>query len=316
MPRVLVTFLFGGVAGLVSGQAYGYVSKRNLNKENSKYDIQKKLTTQWSKPYEPTYWDWNWDGREKAYQDQKKAEKHEKEMLKSNSDHNSNIKGTDVAHKRDINNNYIANTRTKNKPLKLANATRNILLIRHGQYNTAGEKDVDHTLTKNGIEQATSTGKHLKKTDLPFSKLIVSTMTRAQETANLVEAQLTNLPFTRSATHLLREGAPFPPEPPIHTWRPDDKFLDEGVRIEEAFKTFFHRADVHQTEDSYEIVVCHANVIRYIVCRALQMPPEAWLRMSLQHASITWLSIRPSGRVTLRSLGDGGHIPLPLKTFS
>lgn len=48
-------------------------------------------------------------------------------------------------------------------------------------------------------------------------------MTRAQETANLVEAQLTNLPFTRSATHLLREGAPFPPEPPIHTWRPDDK---------------------------------------------------------------------------------------------
>lgn len=56
------------------------------------------------------------------------------------------------------------------------------------------------------------------------------------------------------------------------------------------------------------MIVCHANVIRYFVCRALQIPPEAWLRMSLDHASITWISIQPSGRVTLRHLGDSGHI--------
>lgn len=43
--------------------------------------------------------------------------------------------------------------------------------------------------------------------------------------------------------------------------------------------------------------------------RAMQFPPEAWLRLSLNHASITWLSILPSGRVILRSLGDSGHMP-------
>lgn len=43
--------------------------------------------------------------------------------------------------------------------------------------------------------------------------------------------------------------------------------------------------------------------------RALQFPPEAWLRLSLNHASITWLSITPSGRVILRALGDSGHMP-------
>lgn len=43
--------------------------------------------------------------------------------------------------------------------------------------------------------------------------------------------------------------------------------------------------------------------------RALQIPPEAWLRFSLNHASITWISIQPSGRVTVRLLGDSGHIP-------
>lgn len=49
-------------------------------------------------------------------------------------------------------------------------------------------------------------------------------------------------------------------------------------------------------------------------CSALQIPPEAWLRISLNHASITWLTIQPSGRVTLRQLGDSGHMPLDLVT--
>jgi len=43
--------------------------------------------------------------------------------------------------------------------------------------------------------------------------------------------------------------------------------------------------------------------------RALQFPPEAWLRMSLHNSSLTWIAIRPSGRVVLRALGDCGHIP-------
>jgi len=41
----------------------------------------------------------------------------------------------------------------------------------------------------------------------------------------------------------------------------------------------------------------------------LQFPPEAWLRLSLHHASITWISVMPSGRVILRTLGDTGHMP-------
>lgn len=51
------------------------------------------------------------------------------------------------------------------------------------------------------------------------------------------------------------------------------------------------------------------NNYSIFICSALQIPPEAWLRISLNHASITWISIQPSGRVTLRLLGDSGHIP-------
>ncbi len=70
-----------------------------------------------------------------------------------------------------------------------------------------------------------------------------------------------------------------------------------------------------QEEDSYDVVVCHANVIRYFVCKALQLPPEAWLRFSLPHCSITIISIRPSGTVSVRCLGDSGFLPPDAITY-
>lgn len=108
---------------------------------------------------------------------------------------------------------------------------------------------------------------------------------------------------------LLREGAPIEPVPPVTHWKPDAVYHEDGARIEAAFRRYIHRADPRQKEDSYEIIVCHANVIRYFVCRALQFPPEGWLRIGLNNGSITWLTIRPSGRVALRTLGDSGFMP-------
>ena len=55
---------------------------------------------------------------------------------------------------------------------------------------------------------------------------------------------------------------------------------------------------------SQEICFCH-----FSLCRALQFPPEAWLRISLHNGSITLLAIRPDGRVSIRQLGDCGHMP-------
>lgn len=47
----------------------------------------------------------------------------------------------------------------------------------------------------------------------------------------------------------------------------------------------------------------------FLLNRALQFPPEGWLRMSLNNGSITHLVIRPNGRVALRTLGDTGFMP-------
>nr|XP_034955220.1 serine/threonine-protein phosphatase PGAM5, mitochondrial isoform X2 [Zootoca vivipara] len=225
------------------------------------------------------YWDDNWDRREPlALMNLKK--KNEETGEEEDSSH--------LAHYK-------------------AKATRHIFLIRHSQYNTDGNSDKERILTKLGREQAELTGQRLASLGLKFDKIVHSSMTRATETTNIISKHLPGV--KKSSTDLLREGAPIEPNPPSSHWKPEAVYYEDGARIEAAFRNYIHRADVKQEEDSYEIYVCHANVIRYIVCRALQFPPEGWLRISLNNGSITHLVIRPSGKVALRLLGDTGFMP-------
>ncbi|XP_061673916.1 serine/threonine-protein phosphatase PGAM5, mitochondrial isoform X2 [Syngnathoides biaculeatus] len=186
-------------------------------------------------------------------------------------------------------------------------ATRNILLIRHSQYNLSGSSDKERILTPLGREQAELTGHRLSALGLKYDVLIHSSMARATETAHIISKHLPGVELL--SCDLLREGAPIEPVPSVTHWKPDAVYHEDGARIEAAFRRYIHRADPKQKEDSYEIIVCHANVIRYFVCRALQFPPEGWLRMGLNNGSITWLTIRPNGRVALRTLGDAGFMP-------
>ncbi|VDQ02930.1 unnamed protein product [Trichobilharzia regenti] len=206
-------------------------------------------------------WDWNWDGRHVTH-----------------STPSSSVDGD--------------NARTKSKH------TRHLLFIRHGQYHYAKD-DADCHLTGLGRQQLDCTGLRLKELNLPYRKLYYSTMTRAIESAELVLNHLPDVPAEPLSS--LREGAPYLLEPPLPHYNPTPKDLQEdGTRIEDAFKCHVHRADEEQETDTYEVFVCHANVIRYFVCRALQFPPEAWIRFSLDHGN---------GRVTLRWLGNSGHMP-------
>ena len=90
-------------------------------------------------------------------------------------------------------------------------------------------------------------------------------MTRATETANII---LKHLPddIKQSSDDLIREGAPCPPEPPSSQWAPEpQEFYQEGAVIEAAFRKYFHRAEPSQEKTSVDVLVCHGNVIRYVV---------------------------------------------------
>ncbi|CAH2093678.1 unnamed protein product [Euphydryas editha] len=187
-------------------------------------------------------------------------------------------------------------------------SVRHLFLIRHGQYNLEGATDKERVLTELGRQQADLTGKRLASLDIKWDLLVRSTMTRAQETATIIAKHLPQ-DLEIKDCQLIEEGAPIPPEPPVGHWRPEPKqFFQDSARIEAAFRRYFHRAPPEQTQDTYTLLVCHANVIRFFVCKALQFPPEGWLRISLNHGSITWVSILPNGNVVLRSLSDTGHM--------
>ena len=53
----------------------------------------------------------------------------------------------------------------------------------------------------------------------------------------------------------------------VHYVHSVQQFYQDGARIEAAFRKYFHRADPEQKGDSVEVIICHANVIRYFVCR-------------------------------------------------
>ncbi len=200
----------------------------------------------------------------------------------------------------------------------LPTATRHLILIRHGQYNLDGATDADKRLTQLGERQAALTGRRLAQLGVPVSRVLVSTMTRAKETADLIAESLPAETPREAPDAMIGEGDPVRPEPDIIGWEAgiDAAYRTDGSRIEAAFRKYFHRADPLQREDSHELMVCHSNVIRYFVCRALQLDPEAWLRVSLRHGSITWVAIRPDGRVTLVCLGDAGFMPQEMLTTS
>jgi serine/threonine-protein phosphatase PGAM5 len=183
---------------------------------------------------------------------------HESEPSKQKFDYNWDFRGS----------NSTDNPIEKKKPT----AVRHIILIRHGQYNLKGLQDKDRILTELGRQQAKLTGERLNDLQIPFSDVYISTMARAQETGRIILQELKNRENLNIINDsLIEEGSPIPPEPQVGHWRAQVSFFQDGARIEAGFREHFHRADPSQKTDSYTLLVCHANVIRYFVCRALQV---------------------------------------------
>lgn len=101
-------------------------------------------------------------------------------------------------------------------------AIRHIIMIRHGQYQLNGATDPERILTELGRQQAKMTGQRLADLKIPIDDVVISTMTRAQETGKII---LDQLPLRDSIKlqndSLIEEGAPIPPEPKVGHWRPE-----------------------------------------------------------------------------------------------
>jgi serine/threonine-protein phosphatase PGAM5 len=233
--------------------------------------------------------------------------------------------------------------------------TRHILLVRHGQYEQGFPDDQQQILTLLGRKQAEFTGQRLAKLMRPappvstdsdatlpvvvpcrIKAIHVSGMARAKETAHIIASHLggNGSVVVTDPDPLLNEALPapiIPKRPDVGSLRKQQAEIraNQG-RIEEAFQKYIHRAEsavsttatvIGSTDTAgdaheFEVIVCHGNVIRYFLMRALQLPPEAWLRFSVFNCSITYLMVQPNGYVTARLVGDTGHLSYEDTTFS
>lgn len=266
----------------------------------------------WHPKYDYPQWDRNWDGREPPLTDDKDKDR---ELWRH---------------------------------IRKEGVTRHIILIRHGQYDETHKDDEKRVLTPLGQQQAAETGKRLAKMmkgaqedfgPCNIKVLRVSNMTRAKETADIIASYLPGVEVAGPNPDL-NEGRPCHHIPGVKANQKTIDLTDQNhPRIERAFKQLFHRSDIpiattksttsHDAQDEdtehrgdppeqheFEVVICHANVIRYFMCRALQLPPEAWLRFCPFNCSLTYITIRATGAVSCRMVGDIGHLPYGMATFS
>ncbi len=68
--------------------------------------------------------------------------------------------------------------------------------------------------------------------------------------------------------------------------------------------------------DRRDVLVCHGNVIRWMVARALNDDSRNWQRMDIGNASITVIAIRADGTFKVAAFSDTGHIPVELQTWT
>jgi len=190
---------------------------------------------------------------------------------------------------------------------------RNVYLVRHGEYGHDGDCDPEDGcgLVALGRQQARLLAARLDAMPVTFTSLQASTMTRARETAAIVAARFPDLALQHFDD--IRECTPT-------TWREDimaDLEPGEAAACEADLAAAWERIFRPPTgeRDEHDIVVCHGNVIRWFVCRVLQVEPAAWLQMSIANCSLTVVQVRRDGSLKLVAFADSGHIPYAMTTY-
>jgi len=193
-----------------------------------------------------------------------------------------------------------------------ATGIRTIYLIRHGNYNHEDERDPDvgKELVPLGIAQTRLVASRLKSLPVKITSLISSTMTRARQTAMIINEEFPELELQQST--LIRECTP-------PTWRNDIMEREDPEELnnctdslEAAFIKFFIPSP--DGEDRNDVIVCHGNVIRYFVTKVLKVNTMAWLQMTISNCGLTIVKIMPNGKMKLIAYNDVGHLPPNMQT--
>lgn len=184
--------------------------------------------------------------------------------------------------------------------------TRTLYFVRHGacDYNDPDDK-IGNPLLPLGREQAALAGDRLSGFPIKFSSVTSSEFTRARETGDIIA---TKLGMTCARDGLLNEGTPAATGYPT---KPNQAGVD--AQLAQAWQEYVTPA---VGAPRHELLVCHGNVIRWFVCRALGVDPRQWRQMEIANSSITIIEIRPDSSVRLLMFNDISHVPVARQSWT
>src|SRR5690348_2916981 len=144
-------------------------------------------------------------------------------------------------------------------------AKRTIVLVRHGQYHKATEQSSEK-LTALGRKQAALAAKRLK--EYKIDRIVHSTMPRAGETARIIKEKL-NFGKRMESCDSLCECVPGFPKSLRKKFGYTDvrKLKQHRLQADRAFKKYFRAS----SKDAVDVLVCHGNIIRYLICKTLNV---------------------------------------------
>jgi serine/threonine-protein phosphatase PGAM5 len=187
---------------------------------------------------------------------------------------------------------------------------RTVYLIRHGAYvaDRNADPQLGPGLTPLGIAQARLVAARLNGSGVSFDSMTVSPLQRARDTAAVMHETLSKVPLAQSP--LLRECTPTLPEAAEAEVARERAACTK--QLDQAFAQFLVPAPSAERND---ILVAHGNVIRYLTMKALRVDAPVWAALSVAHASLTVIEVRPDGSARVLAVGDSGHLPSPLVSW-
>jgi len=133
-------------------------------------------------------------------------------------------------------------------------------------------------------------------------------MTRAIDTAEIVGKNFPEVAIQRA--HRLQECVPPVTDDVREAYfsaLTDDQLHDQIAHAERAYAHYVKRTT---GSDRHEVLVCHGNLIRYMACRVLEVPPTAWVNFTSTNCGITRIVVNSEGNAALLSYNEIGHLPL------
>ena len=184
-------------------------------------------------------------------------------------------------------------------------ATHYLYLVRHGIYDPDPDtgNPAGNGLNALGHEQARLVGARLAGLPIRPAALVSSPLRRARETAEDIGRALG---MTPTVDALLHECTPTSDRADFMK----NHSTGDIAACDSSLALAWARYLVPTPEtDRHDILVCHANVIRWFVSRVVGGDPAHWSALEIANGSITIIAVHADGTARLVIFSDVGHLP-------